>query len=354
MAGSGIFMYVSHHKTKEISVWQMSDSGELSSVQNMSTGAKVMPLTVSPNQRFLYAGLREKPWSIATYRIDGQSGRLTHLSSIPAFESTVYLCTDKSGRFLFSAINTKSYDTRTGNFSVNAIGERGCAQSPYEMFRTPVKLHSVQIDPSNRYLFGASCDTDQIVRYKFDAVTGTIDPDPLPAVMVTRRMGPRHMVFHPNNRFLYLLGEYSADVYVFRYDPNRGSLHEIQVAHAFPSDFAPVLRGEDGRLGLSNSGADLHFTPDGRWLYASARGPSTIAAFGVDPATGLLTAAGHFPMPSEPRGFHVDPTGRFLVSAGERSANLAVSRINPETGALTRLKDYEVGAGPNWIEFVML
>ena len=355
MAESGICLYVSHHGSNEISVWRMSsETGELTPVQTVPTEVKVMPLAVSPDRRFLYAGLRKKPWTIASYAIDGQSGKLTHLTNTPAFESAVYLCTDQTGRYLITANNSTNYDKRTGIFSINAIGDRGCVQSPYEMFRTPVKLHCVRPDPTNRFLFGASCDGDMIVRYAFDAVTGIVNPDPLPPVMVLRRTGPRHIMFHPNNRFMYMIGEYSASIYAFRYDARNGSLSEIQIAEGTPPGFEPVARGDGGRLGISSSGADLHFTPDGRRLYTSARASSTIAAFRVDPVTGLLTCEGHFPMPKEPRGFNIDPTGRYLFAAGEISKNLVSFRIDSETGSLTRIREYAVGEGPNWLEFVTL
>jgi 6-phosphogluconolactonase len=344
---------VSQHGSEQISVLSMSPrTGELTRVQDVAVKGKVMPLAVSPDRRFMYAALRSKPnWSISSFAIDGQTGELTQIGNTAAFNSTVYLSTDRTGRFLIAANNPNNYDHRTGALCISAIGDHGCVQAPYEMVRTPPKLHSAGVDPSNRFIFGMSCDGDAVLRYAFDATTGILNPDPLPPVLVERRRGPRHFQFHPNNRFMYMVTEYDASVYAFRYDVRNGALTEIQIIGAPPPGFEPQERG---RLGISAAGADLHFTPDGRWLYVSVRASLTMAVFAVDPVTGLLTSAGHFPVPKEPRGFSIDPLGRYLFVAGDESKNLVSFAIDPATGALSKLAEYPMGEGPNWVECVRL
>jgi 6-phosphogluconolactonase len=128
-------------------------------------------------------------------------------------------------------------------------------------------------------------------------------------------------------------------------------LSEIQIADAKPEGFVPFDRRGKG---ITAAGADIHFTPDGKWLYVSVRGSLTIAAFAVDHATGLLDAVGHFPAPADPRGFAIDPFSRFLLVAGDITNNLVVHRIDAATGALTQVADYQTGEGPNWVECVRL
>ena len=161
-------------------------------------------------------------------------------------------------------------------------------QPPHQVIRTPPKTHSILPDPSNRFAFVASCDGDAMVRYAFDAATGLLDPDPLPPVHVQPKSGPRHFVFHPNYRFMYLLNEYDGSLYSYGYDARNGALSEIQVSSTVPPDFDKerIVRA-----------ADMHLTPDGKWLYASGRHPLTLAIFRVDAMTGRLTPAGQFPGP---------------------------------------------------------
>jgi len=98
--------------------------------------------------------------------------------------------------------------------------------------------------------------------------------------------------------------------------------------------------------------ADLHITPDGRFLYASERTTSTLAAFAVDTLTGKLTPVGHYETEEHPRGFNIDPRGDFAIVAGMLSGHCSVHRIDRETGALQRLKRYPVGRTPTWVECV--
>jgi 6-phosphogluconolactonase len=348
---SGIFVYVSQHASAQISVLRMDpDSGALTPVQDVAATGRVMPLAISPDRRFLYASLRNEPWRVASFAIDGQTGKLTHLGNTPAFETMVNICTDLTGRHLLAAANSPK-GRRTGILSVAPIGAQGVVQSPYQMVRTPPKLHSVQPDPTNRTIVGASCDGNAIIRHRFDAVTGVLDPEPLAPVLFEPGRGPRHLRFHPNGRSLSVINEYDASVCVFRYDCSTAALSEIQIADAKPPGF---VTGEYLDKGVTASGADIHYTPDGRWLFVSVRASQTIAGFAVDQANGTLTSTGHAAAPDAPRGFGIEPLGKFLFATGDVSRNLVAYQIDQTNGALTKIAEYATGGGPNWVETVRL
>jgi len=131
--------------------------------------------------------------------------------------------------------------------------------------------------------------------------------------------------------------------YVFDYDAGAGRLKEKQAVSALPPEF----QGKP-------SAADLHLTPDGRFLYASVRATSTLAGFKVDPAGGTLTPIGSVPTEKQPRGFNIDPSGRYLLAVGQLSHGMSTYRIDAESGKLTKLKEYPMGQNPNWIEVVEL
>jgi 6-phosphogluconolactonase len=346
MAAGGIYVYVSHQGARQISVLRMSPAtGELNRIQDVPVAGDAMPMAVSPDRRFLFAALRTDPFAFASFAIDAADGTLIHLADAPAPESAAYISTDHTGRFLFSACNPSVSERRTGFVSVSAISRQGYVFAPHQVIRTPPKTHAVLRDPANRYVLASSCDGDVMVRFAFDSAAGLLDADALPPVLVRPGAGPRHFVFHPNDRFMYLVNEYDASLYTFAYDVRKGALAELQTSSAFPPD---VERKGSARA------ADLHFTPDGRWLYVSVRSTLTLAAFKVDVTTGGLTPAGHFPTVDEPRGFNIDPFGRYLIAAGRIANKLAAYRIDPETGALGKLAEYPTAAGPNWIEIVRL
>lgn len=352
MKDSKVFIYVTEQVSKKVVTlrWD-SETGALTKLQELPVNGKAMPMAVSPDNRHLYVALRSKPYAIVNFAINQETGTLTELGYTPAAESTVNMAIDKTGRFLLGAVNPSSgggdtHDSRrTGMLSVTPIGDRGCAHVPYQTFRTPPKLHCVMPDPTNRYIFGAACDGDAMLRYDFDAVTGICNPDSMAQVLAQRKAGPRHFKFHPNNRFMYLVNEYDASVYTYAYDVRNGQLTEIQMSTAVPPDY----KGDK-----NVRAADVHLTPDGRWLYVSVRSSLTMAVYAVDPITGMLTPKGHFPTLDEPRSFAIDPFGRFLVATGLEVKSLITFSIDRETGALKKLAETPMGDGPNWIEVVRL
>ena len=98
--------------------------------------------------------------------------------------------------------------------------------------------------------------------------------------------------------------------------------------------------------------ADIHMTPNERFLYISERTSSSLGALRVDGATGKLTYLASTPTEKQPRGFAIDPTGRFLVACGEKSETISVYSIDQKSGALRLLRQYPGGKGANWIEVV--
>jgi 6-phosphogluconolactonase len=117
----------------------------------------------------------------------------------------------------------------------------------------------------------------------------------------------------------------ASSVTAFHYDAERGAMREFQSESLLPADF----RGE-------NTGADIHFGADGRFLYASNRGHDSIVVFAVDAATGRLSLVQHQPSGGAiPRNFAIDPTGRFLLAAHQRSGGVVSFRIDSSSGRLT-------------------
>src|SRR5580765_8466959 len=95
------FVYVSNADDGDIGVYQMQDSGELQPGARVRAASVVMPMAVSPDQRFLYAASRSKPYQVHVYTIARDSGALTALGASPLAESFPYISLDRTGRFLF-------------------------------------------------------------------------------------------------------------------------------------------------------------------------------------------------------------------------------------------------------------
>jgi 6-phosphogluconolactonase len=340
-AGAATFVYVGNADSQEVSVLELKANGDLTPVETRAVPGPAkpgssLPLAVSPDKKRLYVGLRNEPYSVVTFTIDAKTGKLTPLGPGPLADSMAYVATDRSGKFLLSA----SYG---GNkVTVNPIGPDGIVQAAQQVMPTQPNAHCIVADPSNRYVLHTSLGGDLVYLEKFDVRTGKLVPNDPPSVSVKAKAGPRHLVFAPNRKFVYLLNELDASIYVFPWDAKTGILKkEVQVATSLPKGF-------EGKPWA----ADIHLTPDGKYLYASERTTSTLAAFKVDPKTGMLTSIDSFATEKQPRGFSIDPTGRYLLAAGQLSNSMTAYAIDKATGKLTKLKDYPVGKNPNWVEIV--
>jgi 6-phosphogluconolactonase len=338
-------VYVSNAGTKEIFVFAMDrDSGDLTPIERVAVpgtdkpSPTSMPLAVDPGRHFLYAALRSPPFPVSSFAIDPPDGRLAHLGTAPLPDSMAYITTDRSGRFLLSA----SYPgAKLAINPINGVGRVGGA--PTQLLSTRPKAHCVVVDASNRYVYCTNLGADIVMQLRFDAVHGTVTPSEPPAIATRAGGGPRHLAFHPNGQFLYLLNETDATLGVYAVDPQAGTLAERQNVASLPPGFAG-----------KPSAADLHLTPDGRYLYASERTTSTLAAFRIDAARGTLSLVGRYPTETTPRGFAIDPRGRFLLAVGLASNAMTVYAIDPARGGLCELGRYPQGDMPNWVEIVDL
>jgi 6-phosphogluconolactonase len=98
--------------------------------------------------------------------------------------------------------------------------------------------------------------------------------------------------------------------------------------------------------------ADIHLTPDGRFLYSTERTSGTLSSFAVDAEDGQLRYLQSIKTEAMPRSFVIDDSGSFLILAGQQSNQLALYHIDKESGALTLLDRYPTENGPAWVTIV--
>jgi 6-phosphogluconolactonase len=287
-------------------------------------------LAVHPNGRFLYA-VNEQNNKVSAFAIDSSTGLLKPLNQLDSGGTgPCHLVVDKTGKWLYVA------NYNSGSVVAYAVREDGSLgqQSAFDQHSgssvDPARqkgphAHGTFLSPDNRFLLVPDLGLDKVFVYRLDLAKGTLPPNDPPFFKVTPGFGPRHLAFHPNGRFVYVMTEMGGKVVACRYDKARGTLEEIQTVDALPAGYTG-----------QRSGAEIFVHPNGRFLYASLRVDNSIAIFSVDASTGKLTAAGRVSTGGKtPRAFAIDPSGAYLLAADQDSDCVVVFRIDSKTGALT-------------------
>src|SRR6202790_1140927 len=329
--------YTSKSESKGIYSFHFdSGTGRLSSMAVSATTQDPSFLTVAPNEKYLYAvnELSEfdgkKSGAVTSYSIDTKSGKLVQLNQVASGGADpCYVSFDQSGKYLLVANYTGG---SVSTFPVAADGHIGPAAAfvqhtglgPNKERQEGPHAHYSAPSADNRFVFVVDLGLDEIVVYRFDPARGSLTPNDPPFANLAPGAGPRHLAFHPNGKFAYVLNEVNSTVTAFAYDSKNGSFSTLQTLSTIPKDFT-----------AHNDTAEIVVHPSGKFLYASNRGHDSIAEFKIDPASRTLTLAGDFSTKGKtPRNFVLDPTGKFLLVANQESNNIVVFHIDQSTAAL--------------------
>src|SRR2546421_9282431 len=134
-ASAATFVYVSNAEDGDSGTYTLQPDGSLQPGPHFAAEKLVMPMTVSPDKRFLIAGVRSKPFSAYTYGIDRRNGSLKLVGTGPLAESFPYISLDRTGRFLLGA----SYGAHPGRG--NPVGPDGRGREPPQVVPTPPHAH---------------------------------------------------------------------------------------------------------------------------------------------------------------------------------------------------------------------
>lgn len=337
--GSRVFGYVGTYtrgKSKGIYVFRYRPAdGTLGALELAAETTSPSFLALHPNRRFLYAvnevnTYEAKPaGSVSAFSIDAGTGKLNALNRVSSGGTgPCHLVVDKTGKCICVA------DYGSGSVAVfqlrqnGALGESsdfdqhsGSSVDPQR--QTGPHAHETVISPDNRFLFVPDLGLDQIVIYRLDAAHGKLSDRR--SVKVQAGSGPRHIAFHPSGHYAYVLSEMGGLITAFRYDAANGALDQFQTISTLPTDFKGT-----------NGSAEIQIHPNGKFLYASNRGPDTIAVFQINASSGALTPSGHVSTQGKtPRNFVIDPAGKFLLAENQDSDSIVTFQIDPAKGTLT-------------------
>ncbi len=292
-------------------------------------------VVVSPDEKFVYAVQEDaasngKGGEITAFAFNKQTGKLTYINERPSGgDHPCYVTVDKTGRWVVAG------NYSSGSLAVLPVqpdGSLGVAASIIQHEGSGVNkprqakphVHCTIFSADNRFLFVPDLGIDKVMIYAFDEATGKLEPAPQPFARSTDGAGPRHLCFHPSGKYAYLIEELSGTVLVF--DQQNGTLKSKQRISSMPA----------GDTGFAGS-ADIHVSPDGKFLYASNRADAnTIAIFSIHKKTGQLSLVGHqSTLGKTPRNFNFDPSGKFLLVGNQNSDEIVIFKRDARTGLLT-------------------
>jgi len=309
------------------------------------TGAATEPVVVGvtrnpsflawhPNGRVLYA-VNEvgdfdggRTGAVTAFAVDEVAGGLRAVGQQPTGGvDPCHLVVDKAARNLLVA------NYSSGSVAVLPLDAEGrlrppsaviqhAGQGPNRARQEGPHAHAVALDGQERFALVADLGADKVFVYRYAPGEGRLAPHEPAWVALEPGSGPRHLAWHPNGQYAYLVEELTSSISILRYEAARGTLARTQSVSMLPAGPA-----------RQNTGAGIAISSDARFLYASNRGHDSLALFRVDPAGGALTAAGHVPTGGRtPRHFALDPSGRWLLVANQDSNSITVFRVDPASG----------------------
>jgi 6-phosphogluconolactonase len=292
-------------------------------------------IAIDHTNNYLYAISEVFEWQegiVSAYSIDRATGKLTYINKQATSGSIcAHLSVDSTDRFVLVA----NYGEGKGVVMLPIRSDGGvepvCSSfehvgaGPNIERQERSHVHCILPDPNNQFVFAADLGIDKLVSYFLDLKNGQLIANPANDFELVSGSGPRHFLFHPNGKFVFVINELDSTICAFSY--TEGKLRMLQSISTLPKDF----------VGISHC-SSIQITPNGKFLYGANRGHDSLAIYAVNQSSGLLILIGHQSTNGKtPRDFGIDPTGTFLLVANQDSDTIVTFRIEPVAGCLIEL-----------------
>jgi 6-phosphogluconolactonase len=296
-------------------------------------------LTVTKDNKFVYSVNEDGEKStISAFSFDPVTGNLDFINKVDAKGADpCYIIADEQNVIAAnysggSIVVLGRNDDGSLTEAKQVIQHSGSSVDPNGRQKSP-HVHMVKFSPDGKYVIVNDLGTDKIYSYRYNAAGGANVLTPTDSIAVQPGSGPRHITFSKDGKYAYLLQEMNGNLTAYKYAD--GHFTVIQESNIVPKTFT----------GTTGS-ADVHLTPDGKFLYATNRGTANaITRFAVQGNGTLLSKGTTSTLGKGPRNFAIDPSGNYLLVAHQHTNEVVIFKINKATGALTDTKKrIEVGS----------
>ncbi|WP_232072434.1 lactonase family protein [Paraburkholderia pallida] len=331
-----MFAYVGSRTTRErnargegISVFQVdAQTGALAPVQLVKDLVNPSFLALSRDGEHLYA-VHGDLSDISAFKVDKASGNLTFINrQSTEGKNPVHLAIEPAGRYVIVSNHIGA------SLAVLPIAADGSLEpltqlvhlegpiGPHRIEQKQAKPHFNPFDPSGRFVLVPDKGLDRTFSFRFE--NGQLTPADPPFVVSREGAGPRHLAFHPDGRYAWVVNELDSTVTTYRYDASNGALTPLQVLSSLPDTYTGNSRG-----------SEIEVDRSGRFVYASNRGDDSIAIFRIDPTNGHLHFVSAEPtLGKTPRFIASTPDGRFMYALNEDSDTIVAFSIDAQSGRL--------------------
>ncbi|MAI17216.1 MAG: hypothetical protein CMH04_00975 [Marinovum sp.] len=288
--------------------------------------------------------------SVNTYHINKETGALTFINSqstqgaypchvaLDTLEKQLAVSNYMGGNIVVYPIKENGKIGDLNDVAQHYGGSKGNTER-----QEGPHAHSVIFTPDNKYALVADLGKDMVLSYSLTA-QGKLMSHKNGVINTELGQGPRHMEFHPNGQFMFLLNELGNTIQSFKYHNDSGVLEQVNIISSLPSDF----KGD-------SIAADIHVHPSGKFLYASNRGQDSLVLCAINQENGVLEVLGHqSTFGKHPRNFSIDPTGNFLLVANKDSNNIVTFKIDQDSGILSSINENVEVTQPVCIHFLKI
>ncbi|WP_345953561.1 lactonase family protein [Mucilaginibacter sp. PAMB04168] len=310
-------------------------------------------LCVSANGRFIYSVNEigdDRKGSVSAFSFEPKVGKIELLNKQTTGAGPCYISVDKAQKHVFSA------NYAGGSMYVFPVNKDGSLAPASQVLQGPSTglgpnksrqdkphVHTAILSPDEKNLLWTDLGADKVNIYRYKASQAQALTPASPAfISVAPGEGPRHIDFTPNRKYMYLATEMGGNVIAYEY--NNGQPKQIQSISMIPDGYTK-----------QTGGADIHVSPDGKFVYATNRGDANeIIVYAINSETGLLTfIERQGTLGNHPRNFVIDPTGSYLLVANQKSNNIVVFKINKTTGKLTPTSTRLEISSPSCLKFAL-
>lgn len=276
---------------------------------------------------------------VVCYSVDPASGELNVVSIDSTYgKDPCYVAYDSTTENLYvanySSGNVSAYSVQQGKIDYkNSVQHSGFG--PNVDRQEGPHAHSINVDPQSKYIYSCDLGIDKLLVYELvDEGLQLVD-----SIVCHPGAGPRHFDFSPDGNLMAVLNELDCTVTLFQKDLKGIYKEELKTLRLLPDTFQGFAKA-----------ADIHFSRDGKFLYASNRGFNSINIFKV--AGSQIEFVGREMQGINwPRNFVIDPSGKFLLVANRKANSITVYRRNVKDGLLQKLPNSVTVEEPVCLKF---